>query len=92
MASRVEKAKLSVIDLKVEGAEIVRFAVSTWEGFGCLVRATLEGYSHFVDAIAALGFEAEMHKYTLLEESKMEPVYGYEVFIHVPADWKQDGR
>ncbi|MBX3081737.1 MAG: hypothetical protein KF716_08875 [Anaerolineae bacterium] len=87
MVSRVEKAKLSVIDLKVEGAEIVRFTVNVWEGFGCMVKATADGYSRFVDAIAALGLDAEMHKYALLEESKLEPVYGYEVFIHVPVNW-----
>lgn len=87
MASRVEKAKLSVIGLTVEDAEIVQFTANVWEGFGCLVKASLEGYSRFVDAVAALGLEAEMHRYKLLEESKMEPVYGYEVFIHVPAGW-----
>jgi len=87
MASRVEKAKLSVIGLTVEGAEIVQFTATVWGGFGCLVKANLEGYSRFVDAVAGLGLEADMHMYKLLEESKMEPVYGYEVFIHVPAGW-----
>jgi len=87
----VETAKALVASIEVDDARLVRFTGYGSFAFGVVVEATRTGFNAFTAAVAAKGLLAEMHRFfTVGAGSKLEPIYGYEITIYIPFDWKAE--
>lgn len=83
-----ESAKLAVLAIEVENAQVERLTGSAPFAFGCTVLATWNGYEAFAAAVRQLGLRAEPHSGERVTAGKSEPVYRYEMTIYIPTDWQ----
>lgn len=84
----IKRAQAQVAALDVADATIIRFTGYGSYAFGCVLEATREGFLAFAAAVEDGGLEVQLHTTIPMRQSKLEPVYLYEMAILIPEDWQ----